>query len=124
MIKFLTSRLLEVALVAVIYFGAYLGNEYAQNILMPYVWVAIVLSFCVLVALSNDKTKADFMKDRKPRSQLAKSYSLIYDCSIAFALCAFGYQFTGVIWFFVMLFVWCLISGEDKKIMEAKANQD
>ena len=124
MIKFLTSRLLEIALVAVIYFGACLGNEYAQNILMPYVWITITLSIFVLLALSSEKAKADFMKERKPRSKIAKSYSLIYDCGIAFALCAFGYQFTGVIWFFVMLFVWCLISSEDKKIMEAKANQD
>lgn len=118
MIKFLTRRFLEIALVALIYFGAFLGNDYAKNILMPYTWVTIVLSFLVLAALSNDETKADFMKDRKPRSTIAKSYALIYDCGIAFALCSFGYQFTGVTWFLVMFLVWCLISSEDKKLQE------
>jgi len=118
MIKTLTSRFLEIALVLLIYFGAYLGNEYAQNILMPYVWITITLSVFVLISLSSEKAKADFMKERKPRSQIAKSYSLIYDCGIAFALCAFDYQFTGVVWFFVRWFVWCLISSEDKKLQE------
>lgn len=121
--KILIARSLDALLLCALYFGAYKGNPYLHNLVMPMTWLLICFAILSAYVLTGEKAKESFKKDRKPKSSISKIYSYTYDIVVFIALCALGYQVTGVFWAVSLLIAQSSINSIDNEIKaEQKAN--
>ena len=104
------------AMVALMYYGLFKGNEYAANVFWPVFWVFVFFSFLVMIVFSNEKTKKEIIKDRKPNPIWKEKYSFIYDLLFSLSLAALGFHWSGAVWFIVSIFAGSLIKCADKEI--------
>ena len=118
--KILIARSLDALLLCALYFGAYKGNVYLQNLVMPMTWLLIVLATIIGLSLTSERMKKSFKNGRKPKSYLSKLYSYTYDIVVFIALCILCYQVTGVFWALALLICQLAINKADKEIEQEK----
>jgi amino acid transporter len=111
------SRTLEVVLLLLIYFGAYLGNSYAENLMLAMAWIpSIFVSLIfVLYFFASAENKDKFILDRKPKSTISKLYSSVYDALVFCLLFQAGYVITACFWTFTQFLAVYTISSIDNR---------
>jgi 4-hydroxybenzoate polyprenyltransferase len=98
--KILLARALEVIYMTLIYFGAYLGNFYAEILLVTVTWIIIFTVLLIVAAFSiaNSEQKMKFNSAGKPKSTMSKLYSYTYDALVFCLLFYFGYVVIACFW--------------------------
>ena len=107
---------IDAAMLALMYFGLFKGNEYATNLFWPVLWVFVLLSFLIMIIISNEKAKAEISQDRKPRPKWKANYSLCYDTVFSLALAALGFAWAAAAWFVVQLLAGGCINALDDEL--------
>ena len=116
--RFLIGFMMDMSMLALMWYGLFYGNQYASNLFFPIVWVFIVLAIFVVIIFNNEESKEKVKADRKPRSEWMVKYSFGYDAVFAACLAVSGFQWTAAIWWFVMLIAMGSVESLDKEIRE------
>lgn len=95
--------LIDAAMAALMYYGLYIGNEYAANVFWPVFWLFAFGAFLAVIVFNVDDFKFKIKKTRTPRNKWENGYSLIYDTVFAICLAALGFAWPAVIWWIVQL---------------------
>jgi len=116
MFKKLQSFSMDAIMMGLMYYGLYLGNEYATNVFWPVMWVFVFLSIFVMFLFTNEKIKDELKKDRKPRKKWENNYSLAYDTSFSLLLAALGFPWSAATWWIVSWLARVCIENVDSEI--------
>jgi len=108
--------IIDAAMMALMYFGLFKSNEYATNLFWPVLWVFVFLSVMIMIIFTNEKTKAEILKDRKPNPKWKAKYSLAYDTVFSLALASLGFAWSAGIWFIVQLFAGSVVNALDDEV--------
>ncbi|MFK3860645.1 hypothetical protein [Pseudoalteromonas rhizosphaerae] len=118
MLKKIHSFSIDAAMALLMYYGLYLGNEYAINIFWPTLWVLVFLSFVVWVIFSNKETKVMIKEKRVPKKQWENKYSLLYDTAFSIGLAALGFAWSAAIWWAVQWLARACVEALDQEVRE------
>ena len=113
---------IDAAMMALMYFGLFKGNEYASNLFWPVLWVFVVLSLLIMIIFTNEKTKVEVLKDRKPRPKWKVKYSLYYDTVFSLLLAALGFAWAAGVWFIVQLIAGGCVNSFDDELRDKKSS--
>lgn len=116
MLSKLISKLVDAAMVALMYFGLFIGNEYAANIFWAAIIVFTLLMVLILIILAVNDGRELIKKDRKPRGALAKGYSITFDLVFSIAFAASGFPVTAAAYFLLSGIVHLSINSIDNEI--------
>jgi len=120
MSKRILSIGMDAGMAALLYFGIFQGNVYAENIFWLMFWGFVVISVLLIIVLSNDEHKENIKKTRTPRSKFMAWYSFAYDICFAITLAAFGFLWSGAIWWFLQFFAGATINSIDDELRKEK----
>ena len=116
MLKKIQSFSIDAVMVLLMYYGLYLGNEYAINIFWPVLWVFVFLAVLVMVVFSNEETKAKIKEKRVPRESWENKYSLLYDTAFSIGLAALGFAWSAAVWWVVQWLARACVESLDEEV--------
>lgn len=118
----LQGYVIDMAMLALMYYGLHLGHEYAANLFWPVLWVFVFLSVFIIIVLNNKDAKAKLKENRKPRNKWENNYSLIYDVIFSMCLASLGFAWSAGVWFIIQLFARSCVQLMDNEIKEESEN--
>ena len=116
--KRLQSFSIDALMGLLMYYGLYIGNEYATNIFWPVLWVFVFLSIMVMVAFSAEGSVKEIKKDRVPRKGWENKYSLTYDTVFSIALASLGFAWSAGVWWVVSWLARACVESVDSELRE------
>lgn len=116
MIKKLQSFTIDAAMMLLMYYGLYAGNEYAANAFWPVLWVFVFLSVLIMAAFTNKEVKDKIKETRTPKKEWEYKYSLAYDTMFSLALAALGFAWSAAIWWVVQWLARGCVQSLDEEI--------
>lgn len=119
MLSKLIPKLTDVAMVALMYFGLFVGNEYAANVFWAAIIVFTLLMVLILIILAVSDAREMMKKDRNPRSELSRRYSITFDLLFSIAFAASGFPVTAAAYFILSGVLHLSINSLDDEINEA-----
>ena len=111
---------MDCLMLALVFFGLYQGNVYAENVLWFLMLVFGAISVIMIFAISSDEVKSKFKQDRIVRGKAARAWSLTSDVVFCVALASIGFVFTAAIWFIIQILVYGTVNKIDDEIVEER----
>lgn len=116
MLSKVISKLIDIAMASLLYFGLFAGNEYARNIFWATIVVFVVLIVFVLLILLIDDVREKIVETRKPRGKLEYCYSITFDAAFSVALAASGFVVTAALLFLLNGILHLTVNSIDNEI--------
>lgn len=116
MLSKVISKLVDAAMALLLYFGLFIGNEYAANIFWAAIIVFTLLMVLILIILAVNDTRELMKKDRKPRGAIARRYSITFDLVFSISFAASGFPVTAAAYFLLSGIVHLSINSLDDEI--------
>lgn len=111
---------MDYLMLALVFFGLYQGNVYAENVLWFLMLIFGATSVIMIFAISNDEVKSKFKQGRIVRGKSAGAWSLTFDVVFCVALAYIGFVFTAAIWFIIQILVYGTVNKIDDEITEER----
>lgn len=119
--KQLINVMMDCLMLALVFFGLYQGNVYAENVLWFLMLIFGAISVIMIFAITNDEVKSKFKQDRVTRGKVARAWSVTSDIVFCVLLASIGFVITAAIWFIIQMLVYGNINKIDDEIMEERS---
>lgn len=115
--KKLINFSMDCIMIALVYFGLYMQNQYAENILWFLMIVFGSISVLMIFASCNDEVMAWLKKDRQARGAISRSLSLLTDVTFCLMLASIGFVVLASIWLIIQMFVFSIVNKLDDEVI-------
>lgn len=107
---------MDCLMLALVFFGLYQSNVYAENVLWFLMLIFGAMSVLMILLISNEEVKSKFKQDRIVRGKAARAWSLTSDVAFCVSLASIGFVFTAAIWFIIQILVYGTVNKIDDEI--------